>query len=283
MWEVVAAVGSGLTLVAFVVAAVTALLRRRLLTRERQLVATPEADRGQALQAVNDAFLIPALAIDPTHLTPDQRYTLLLEQVRDRARRFYVTAFVISLFGVATLIATLIAIAGSQNSPVDPRSATESQATSDTTLTANAESLQSNFRDFPVKVHRLHDAPDSSQRLASLLRQNGFSVNIIEDADLRPGQAHAKENYSVIWIGKKVPVTAAARAIRLTHLSMPWVKYVLLQYQDPKWDSHIFVNAHDEWASYLGLKPLSEVDFQQLSNEKISEADFHRLMETFRE
>lgn len=108
-------IGSGLTLVAFVVAAVAMLLRHRLLSRERQLLIAPESERASLIQSLNDSFLITALPIDPAGLTRDQRYELLLKQVRDRARRFYVTTLIVIL--IATAIASMSIVAISRAIP----------------------------------------------------------------------------------------------------------------------------------------------------------------------
>lgn len=119
MWDLVAKVGTGLALVAFIVAAITTLLRQRLIARERQLLATPERDRANVVQALNDTFLVPSLPIDPGVLTPDQRYSLLLEQIHERSRRFLVTSLLI--FALACLVAaiTAFAITRTQSDPTD--------------------------------------------------------------------------------------------------------------------------------------------------------------------
>lgn len=107
MWEAVGNVTTGFALLAFVVAATTAMIARRLLSRERQLLATPEHDRANTIQAINDAFLVPSLPVDPRSLSADQQYSLLLEQIRHRARRFYFVsalAFAFALGSVALVL-----------------------------------------------------------------------------------------------------------------------------------------------------------------------------------
>ena len=118
MWDVVSQVGSGFTLIAFLVAAGVAILGRYLKARERQLLATPENERATAVQALNDAFLVPSLSVDPNTLSQVRRYNLLLEQIRDRSRRFYVTAAVIVIIATITAVVTMFAISRAQLSPI---------------------------------------------------------------------------------------------------------------------------------------------------------------------
>lgn len=133
---------------------------------------------------------------------------------------------------------------------------------------------------FLVKLTRVPD----SERLASLLRQIGYDVNFVpdEDGDLAAGRAK-KENYSVISVGSDVPARFAAKAIRLTHNQMPWVRYVFLQYQRRDFDRHILLNAHDDWVPHLGLKSLSDADFDLLSDERLTAEEFHKLIHTFKQ
>jgi hypothetical protein len=107
MWEAIGPITSGIGLVAFAMAAITTYLRSRLVSRERQLLATPERDRANVVQALNDAFLVPSLPLDPSRLTTDQQYSLLLEQVRHRAKRFYVlSAFAIALASIVVIVSS---------------------------------------------------------------------------------------------------------------------------------------------------------------------------------
>jgi hypothetical protein len=73
-------------------------MRRVLRSRERQIAQAPERDRFAMAQALSDSFLIPGLPIDPSVLTQQQQYTIILTQIRDRARRFYLlTAALIAI------------------------------------------------------------------------------------------------------------------------------------------------------------------------------------------
>jgi hypothetical protein len=122
MWEAVRHIATGFSLVAFLVAAVVTLLRRRLLNRERQLLAAPEHERPALVEALNDAFLIPALPIDPKALTAPQQYSLLLEQLQARSKRFYATSLLILALAILGTGVTILAVLQSPTT-ADPFSA----------------------------------------------------------------------------------------------------------------------------------------------------------------
>jgi hypothetical protein len=113
MWGAVGQVTSVLSLAAFVVAAIVTILRHRLMSREQQLKAAPDGERAAVIQAVNDAFLVPSLPVDPTNLTRDQQYNLLIEQIRDRSRRFYVASVAVTVVALAGALVTLITLLSS--------------------------------------------------------------------------------------------------------------------------------------------------------------------------
>ena len=104
MWEAIGSVSSGLALAAFIVAAAVALLRRRLLHKENLIKSAPETERSSLVQAALDSY-----SIDTTDLTKQQRYDLIMEQIRQRARRFRITSVVIVI--LAFLAAGLAAYA----------------------------------------------------------------------------------------------------------------------------------------------------------------------------
>jgi len=60
------------------------------------MLAAAVADRPAVMQALSDTFLVPSLPVDPSSLTHDQAYALLLEQIRERSRRFYVTSLLVA-------------------------------------------------------------------------------------------------------------------------------------------------------------------------------------------
>jgi hypothetical protein len=110
MWSAIRDVSTGLTLIAFCIAAVVVFLRYRLRSHERQLMSAPEETRAGLIQALSDRFIVPSLAIDPSDLSEKQKYNILLEQIRHRSRRFYVVAILVLVLGVLLGIVTLFAI-----------------------------------------------------------------------------------------------------------------------------------------------------------------------------
>jgi len=130
---------------------------------------------------------------------------------------------------------------------------------------------------FLVKIVRIPGAPE----LAGLLRQDGYDVNVISDKDDSAGKV-AKERYCVISVGREVPPAVAGRAISLVHTRMPWVKYVFNEY-DRRYTQQLLLNAHDAWVKDLGLKELTEADFERLKNESQSSEEFHNFIATFKQ
>jgi hypothetical protein len=110
MWHAIGQVTSWLTLFAFLVAAIFEFLRFRLKSRERQLLSAPEAQREALVQALNDTFLVPSLPVDPKSLKPNQAYQLLLEQIHDRARRFYASSLLIAFLALVAAIVAVFAL-----------------------------------------------------------------------------------------------------------------------------------------------------------------------------
>lgn len=105
MWTAIKYVGSGLTLVAFLCALAAWLYRSYLLRRERLIKSVPEAKRAALVERTLVLF-----NIDTRKLTPEQQYNLALEQIRDRAKRFRVTAGVIVVIALIAAVLTFIAI-----------------------------------------------------------------------------------------------------------------------------------------------------------------------------
>jgi hypothetical protein len=133
MWEAVSKITSGFAVVAFAIAAITAFLRRRLLSRERQLMATPPRDRASVVQAINDTPLIPSLPVDPSHLSPEQQYSLLLEQIRHSARRFYILCAAAVAVGIGSVV---VIVSSNQRLATNPDRSAEQGSESSTVTTA---------------------------------------------------------------------------------------------------------------------------------------------------
>src|SRR3954467_8164869 len=92
MWNAISSVSSQLGLAAFVAAAMVETMRRVLRSRELQIAQAPERDRLALAQALSDSFLVAGRPIDTSALTRQQQYTIIVTQIRDRARRFYLLA-----------------------------------------------------------------------------------------------------------------------------------------------------------------------------------------------
>lgn len=106
-WNVIASVSSGLTLVAFITAAGIWAYRQRILQKERLIRLAPEEKRAELVDRVFEA-----VNIDTSRLNRQHRYELALRLIESRARRFYISAIVVTIFGF--LIAALAAVAITQ-------------------------------------------------------------------------------------------------------------------------------------------------------------------------
>jgi len=126
---------------------------------------------------------------------------------------------------------------------------------------------------FRVKLH----VGDGVEPIASNLRVAGYRVDIV---GTDPDQGRRADS-RVMSIGSQVPPEIAAPVIRAVHRDMPWVRYVFVQ-RDVELRDELFLNAHDEWIEYLGLKPLSDSDFARLENPPNSPSAFHGMLEAFK-
>jgi len=110
MWEAIGYISSGATLIAFLAASIVTIFRRQLVHKENLINSAPENKRSELVQAALDSY-----SIESKDLTKQQRYELLMEQIKQREKRFKVTAFVIVI--LAFLSAALAAYAiGFKNS-----------------------------------------------------------------------------------------------------------------------------------------------------------------------
>jgi hypothetical protein len=107
MWTAIQYVGSGLTLVAFLVAVAAWLYKSylNLLKKEDLIKSVPEDQRAELVERTLVLF-----KIDTHKLTREQQYNLALEQIRERARRFLVTAVVIVVIALIAAVLTVFAI-----------------------------------------------------------------------------------------------------------------------------------------------------------------------------
>jgi hypothetical protein len=107
VWNTVTHVTSGITLVAFLIAAFVSVIWRRLKHQERALASAPPTERAALIQALSDSFLISARPLETKGLSPEQTFQLLREQLRARTARFKITNIV---FVVLTLTAATVTI-----------------------------------------------------------------------------------------------------------------------------------------------------------------------------
>ncbi len=107
MWDTVTHVTSGITLVAFLIAAVVTILWGRLKHHERALALALPEDRAKLMESLSDSFLVSASPLDATGLSPEHTYNLLREQIRERTARFKITN---TVFVILTLIAAGVTI-----------------------------------------------------------------------------------------------------------------------------------------------------------------------------
>lgn len=113
MWQAIAYISSGLTLVAFLAAVVAWILKGKTEERER-LIRTAKAD--QRADLVRNA--LEFFHVDTPGLTREQQYNVAIEQIRARAQRFRITAVVICC--LAAFGAVLAAYAISINAKPSP-------------------------------------------------------------------------------------------------------------------------------------------------------------------
>lgn len=98
-------VGTPIALVAFIVAVAAYVYRSRLVERRKLIETAPEADRGRLL----DATIRDFTTVNTETLTREQRYSLALRLIEERAARFRLAAYagVVTAVIVAILVAVL--------------------------------------------------------------------------------------------------------------------------------------------------------------------------------
>lgn len=103
-FEAIQYVGTPIALIAFIVAIVAYAYRARLVERRKLIEAAPERERGRLL----DATIRDFTTVNTETLTREQRYTLALRLIEERAARFRMTAF--ASIAAAVILAGLIAV-----------------------------------------------------------------------------------------------------------------------------------------------------------------------------
>lgn len=108
VWSTVTHVTSGITLVAFLIAAVVTVIWRRLKHQERVLATAPPKERADLIRSLSDSFLLNARPLDTEGLSPQQTFELLREQLRERTARFKITNAVFVLLTLTAAGVTVI-------------------------------------------------------------------------------------------------------------------------------------------------------------------------------
>jgi len=101
-WDAIKYVGSGLTLAAFIVAAIAWVLKSRSEERAKLIDLAKEDERADLVRDALEFF-----RVDTAGLTQAQQYRLALEQIRQRAQRFKIIAMVVC---VVALLGTVVAV-----------------------------------------------------------------------------------------------------------------------------------------------------------------------------
>jgi hypothetical protein len=104
MWQQISAVSSGVTLVAFLIAAGVYAYRSRLHQQAKLIESASEADRGKIVEQTLEFF-----AVDTAGLSKSQRYDLAVQQIRSRERRYFVGAILV--FGLAVVAGVIVGVA----------------------------------------------------------------------------------------------------------------------------------------------------------------------------
>src|SRR5262245_8381475 len=108
-WEAIKYVGSGLTLAAFVVAAIAWILKSKSEERERLIGLAKEDERAALVRDALEFF-----RVETAGLTKAQQYQLALEQIRARSQRFKIVALIVCIIAVLGAVVAAYAITRSK-------------------------------------------------------------------------------------------------------------------------------------------------------------------------
>src|SRR5450755_3200680 len=104
-WDAIKYVGSGLTLAAFVVAAIAWLLKSKSEEKERLIDLAKDDERAGLVRDALEFF-----SVDTAGLTKAQQYQLALEQIKERTQRFKIIAVVVCIIAVLGVAVAVDAI-----------------------------------------------------------------------------------------------------------------------------------------------------------------------------
>jgi hypothetical protein len=145
MWPAIAYVSSGLSLAAFLAAAIAWILKTKSEERERLIRTANESDRAPLIQDALEFF-----HVDSAGLTKQQQFEIVLEQIKGRGQRFRLTTVAICF--LALLAACVAAFAITRNSR-------ESSPSSVSTANEDSE----------VAVLRIEDLQKATRNVRELL------------------------------------------------------------------------------------------------------------------
>jgi hypothetical protein len=127
MWNAIALVTGGFTLVAFLAATGYWVYRRLLLSKETLVDSLPETERARILQDY-----LEAVRVDTTDLTKEQRFILAKELIAARSKTSRERALVLTVFGFITAGVSGFAIAWDQNALSSTKASTTTPAVTPT-------------------------------------------------------------------------------------------------------------------------------------------------------
>ncbi|MDP1626613.1 hypothetical protein [Parvibaculum sp.] len=107
-WEAIPYVGTGLSLVAFIVAAFLFAYKARLENSARNIESAPAADRLEAIAAMAEFF-----RVDLRNLRPEEQKEIVLAQIKHRGRRDLMSGIVAIIVAALLAAVTIIAIESS--------------------------------------------------------------------------------------------------------------------------------------------------------------------------
>ncbi len=142
MWETIKYIGSGITLAAFIIAVAAWIYRLKILERGRLIQLAPENDRRELVEQTLEFF-----DIDTGGLTREQKYDLVLQQIRAKATRFKITATVIVIIAFLTAGITFFAIYEVPNS--NSNNSNNNRPLAEETPAANINLTSANNRPLP--------------------------------------------------------------------------------------------------------------------------------------
>jgi len=234
-WEAIKYVGSGLTLAAFVVAAIAWILKSKSEERERLIDLAKEDERADLVRDALEFF-----RVDASGLTKAQQYQLALEQIRERAHRFRIIAIVVCIIAVLGTAVALYALTR------PPPAASESKRSADGRRDGPAE----DERQLAVKVKEAQALLSDARVQSNAGDYLGAWKTVEQAAALIPNPDEArneKAEVAMIWlrqwrsvprtlaglIGEKLAVSLEQAATRTNgvraadlHAHLGWANYL---------------------------------------------------------